>query len=255
MASTILDLDIDWKGLAVPFAYVLVLGSALFSFSTIYRKRKAAESANLAPWFGPHLPRNIYLSLLHMQPEDGAEDEKHPRVPDSVLRAALLRRAVEDIQRLIQIRSSKQACQQLLQRGSVGDDLWQRFKRAEKELEEELKDVVQEANALAQGWGQFIFQSAHELTANAKIRERTDEFFGQVAAEREWWEKRRGQIESQFIKELDDEAGEGAAGATAEGGSKGTSTAPPSEDEAVLIDTPGGTPSKSGKEKAQENED
>lgn len=79
-----------------------------------------------------------------MQPEDGAEDEKHPRVPDSVLRAALLRRAVEDIQRLIQIRSSKQACQQLLQRGSVGDDLWQRFKRAEKELEEELKDVVQE---------------------------------------------------------------------------------------------------------------
>ena len=71
-----------------------------------------------------------------MQPEDGAEDEKHPRVPDSVLRAALLRRAVEDIQRLIQIRSSKQACQQLLQRGSVGDDLWQRFK--------ELKDVVQE---------------------------------------------------------------------------------------------------------------
>lgn len=47
MASTILDLDIDWKGLAVPFAYVLVLGSALFSFSTIYRKRKAGTLTSL----------------------------------------------------------------------------------------------------------------------------------------------------------------------------------------------------------------
>ena len=83
-----------------------------------------------------------------MQPENGTEGEKQAAVPNSVLRAALLRRAVEDIQRLIQIRSSKQACQQLLQRGSVGDDLWQRFKRAEKELEEELKDVVQEVGYL-----------------------------------------------------------------------------------------------------------
>lgn len=100
------------------------------------------QSANLAPWFGPHLQRNIYLSLLHMTPEDGAE--KTPKIPDSVLRAALMRRAVEDIKRLIQIKSAKQACGALLQRGSVGDDLWQRFERAEKEMEEELRDVVQE---------------------------------------------------------------------------------------------------------------
>jgi Preprotein translocase subunit Sec66 len=77
-----------------------------------------------------------------MNPEEG--QEKAPKVPDSVLRAALLRRAVEDIQRLIQIRSAKQACSTLLQRGSVGDDLWQRFLRAEKEMEEELRDVVME---------------------------------------------------------------------------------------------------------------
>lgn len=77
-----------------------------------------------------------------MSPEDGAE--KTPRVPDSVLRAALLRRAVEDIHRLIQVRTAKQACSSLLQRGSVGDDLWQRFQRAEKEMEEELRDVVTE---------------------------------------------------------------------------------------------------------------
>jgi translocation protein SEC66 len=135
-------LDIDWQGLALPFAYLLVLGGAFATFSTIYRKRKAAQSANLKPWFGTHLQRNVYLSLLHMTPEEGAE--KTPRVPDSVIRAALLRRAVEDIHRLIQIKSAKQACNNLLQRGSVGDDLSQRFQRAETEMNEELRDVVTE---------------------------------------------------------------------------------------------------------------
>ncbi len=76
-----------------------------------------------------------------MEPEEGKEG---PAVPDSVLKAALLRRAVEDIQRLIQIKTAKQACSSLLQRGSVGDDLWQRFQRAEREVEEELRDVVPE---------------------------------------------------------------------------------------------------------------
>lgn len=105
-----------------------------------------AESANLEPWFGPHLQRNIYLSLLHMEPEEGVE--KSPRVPESVIRAALIRRAVEDIHRIIQVRTAKAACSSLLQRGSVGDDLWQRFTRAEKEMEEELRDVVQEVQSL-----------------------------------------------------------------------------------------------------------
>lgn len=77
-----------------------------------------------------------------MEPEKG--DEKTPKVPDSVLKAALLRRAVEDINRLVQIRTAKQAISSLLQKGSVGDDLFQRFQRAEKEMENELRDVVME---------------------------------------------------------------------------------------------------------------
>ena len=109
------------------------------------------QSANLAPWFGPHLQRNVYLSLLHMEPENGSE--KAPKVPESVLRAALLRRAVEDIHRIIQIRAAKAACSSLLQRGSIGDDLWQRFQRAEKEMEEELRDVVMEVCAYSLGEG------------------------------------------------------------------------------------------------------
>lgn len=33
--------DIDWRGLLLPFAYVIVLGGTFVTFSAIYRKRKA----------------------------------------------------------------------------------------------------------------------------------------------------------------------------------------------------------------------
>lgn len=224
-------LGVDWKGLVLPFAYLLVLGGALMTFSTIHRKRKVVESANLAPWFGPNLQRNVYLSLLHMERDDDPPASKPaaPLIPQSVLRAALLRRAVQDIERLIQIKNSKQACSSLLQRGSVGDDLWKRFQRAEKEMEEELRDVVTEANALAANWGSTIFQSAHEIAANTRLRQRLDEIQAQTKAEKQWWDKRLSQIQTDFMKELDD--------------SEKSSTKTTSEDDAVLIDTP----AKSGK--------
>lgn len=224
-------LDIDWKGLALPFAYIIVLVGALMTFSTIYRKRKAAQNANLAPWFGPHLQRNVYHSLLQL---DGAEGEKAQKIPDSVLRAALMRRAVEDIHRLNQIKNAKQACSSLLQKGSVGDDLWQSFQRAETEMTEELRDVVTEANAYAPNWGQTIFAAAHNMTANTKLRESLDEIQSQAANEREWWERRRGQIQNEFMKELDE----------SEKSSKATSGA---EDEPVIVDTPSKAAKKKGK--------
>lgn len=201
------------------------------------------QAANLEPWFGPHLQRNIYLSLLHMEPEKG--DEKTPKVPDNVLKAALLRRAVEDINRLVQIRTAKQAITSLLQKGSVGDDLWQRFQRAEKEMENELRDVVMEvrqpasnknphqlavltssqANGLAPNWGQFIFQSANEIAVNTQFRKKLGEIQETAAGEKEWWEKRRATIETELIKELDEESADKA--------SAGKSA---SEDDTVLVD-------------------
>ncbi|KAK1757660.1 putative translocation protein sec66 protein [Echria macrotheca] len=223
--------EIDWRGLVLPLAYVAVLGGTFMTFSSIYRKRKAMESANLEPWFPPHLQRNVYLSLLHMEPEAGSE--KAPKVPESVIRAALLRRAVEDIHRIIQIRTAKAACGSLLQRGSVGDDLWQRFQRAEKEMEEELRDVVMEANALAPNWGQIIFQSANEIAANTVLRERLDEIQAQTEHDKEWWEKRRASIQTEFMKELDGEKPKGAASIT-------------SEDEPVMVES---TPSTASKKK------
>jgi translocation protein SEC66 len=187
---------VDWVMLTVPFAYIGILAGSFAVFTNLYRKRQAANAASLEPWFPTHLQRNVYLSLLHMD---------DPKVPDSVLKAALLRRATEDIHRIVQIRNAKQALQALLQRGSVGDDLWQRFQRAEKEIEEELRDVVNEANAFAPNWGQTIFQSASEMAQNNHIRERLAEITAKAPAEKEWWEKRRADIQSEFMKELDEE--------------------------------------------------
>lgn len=132
---------VDWLTLAIPFVYLAILIGSLATFSSLYRARKAKRTASLAPYFGPHIQRDVYLSLLHLEPENGQ------KVPDSILKAALLRRAAEDVHRLVTIRNSKQALSQLLQKGNVGDDLWQRFERAEKEINEELKDVIEEVSA------------------------------------------------------------------------------------------------------------
>ena len=75
-----------------------------------------------------------------------------------------------DVQRVLRIREDKPALQNLLQKGSVGDDLWNSLLAAEKELEAEIMEVVAEANSFVEGWGQVIFPTANEMLANEKIR-------------------------------------------------------------------------------------
>ncbi|KAL2854310.1 Pre protein translocase subunit Sec66-domain-containing protein [Aspergillus pseudoustus] len=200
---------VDWISLAVPFAYLSVLIGSLATFSSLYRKRKARKATSLEPWFPAHLQRDIYFSLLHIDPAPSKEKsgEKEKKVPESVLKAALLRRATEDIKRVMALRSQKQALAMLLQRGSVGDDLWQRFLRAEKEMEEEVRDVVTEANAYVAGWGQTIFQSANEMVNNTLIRERIEKHQKKAEEEKAWWEKKKASIQEGFMKELDAEKG------------------------------------------------
>ncbi|KAJ5326071.1 hypothetical protein MYU51_010769 [Penicillium brevicompactum] len=193
--------DVDWLSLAVPLAYLGILLGSLATFSSLYRKRKAHKAASLEPWFSAHLQRDIYFSLLHIEP---SSNEK--KIPDSIFKASLLRRAAEDIRRIMALRSQKQALAMLLQRGSVGDDLWQRFQRAEKEMEDEVKDVVSEANAYVPGWGQTIFQSANEMMNNEMYRKRMEEQASKVEEERKWWDKKKTSIQEGFMKELEEDS-------------------------------------------------
>jgi translocation protein SEC66 len=86
------------------------------------------------------------------------------------LKAALVRRAIADVQRILRIREDKPALQNLLQKGSIGDDLWNSLLNAEKELEAEIVEVHAEANSFVEGWGQVLFQTATEMLANEKTR-------------------------------------------------------------------------------------
>lgn len=195
-------LQIDYFSLLLPLAYLTVLVGSLGTFSYLYRRRQALKAANLEPWFPPHLQRNIYLSLLELS-SSPTSDQK---VPDSLLRAALLRRAAEDIRRLIDLRNAKPALTQLLQRGSVGDELMQRLTVAEKEMEAELKEVVEEANALSQGplpWGQYIFQSVSECVGRDILDKQLEKVEESRAEEKEEWERRRETVRQGFMKELE----------------------------------------------------
>lgn len=113
------------------------------------------------PYFSSHPERDVYVSLLQ---------KTDPPAHEALLKAALVRRAMTDVSRVVRLREDKPALQNLLQKGSIGDDLWNSLLQAEKELEAEIVEVVAEANTFVEGWGSIIFQSAGEMIANEKIR-------------------------------------------------------------------------------------
>jgi len=63
------------------------------------------------------------------------------------------------------------------------------------------------------------------MTANATMRSSIEEILAQAEPEKQWWEKRRGQIQSEFMKELD-------------GSEQSSSAKTASEEDAVMVDTP-----------------
>lgn len=185
----------------VPLGYIAVLILSLSLFSRIYRKRSAlriATDASQQPWFPEGLPeRDIYQTLVgasadadllaqaekdnadadqgkQKQQQDGqqeAEAGKHPKIPEQVLQAALLHRAMADVRRILRMRDDKAAIGALQQKGSLGDEVTAKFELAEKQLEAEILDVVSEANTFREGWGQIIFPTASEMVAHLKHKE------------------------------------------------------------------------------------
>ncbi|WWC87848.1 uncharacterized protein L201_002745 [Kwoniella dendrophila CBS 6074] len=153
--------------LVVPLAYISVMITALAIFSRVYRRRRAAEKTSFEPWFPTHPSRETYITLISSNEERSDQD----KIPDSLLKSALLVRAITDVKRIWRLRDDKLALTNLNQRGLIGDDTMSRFNLAEKELEAEIIDVVSEANTFRQGWGQMIFATATEMAQAEKTRE------------------------------------------------------------------------------------
>jgi len=157
----------------IPVVYLFVVFGGLFVFSFFSRKRNAAKQYD--HYFKSHPERDTYVTLLQ---------QSDPPAHEAILKAALVRRAVADVGRALRIREDKPALQNLLQKGSIGDDLWNSLLAAEKELEGEVREVVAEANTFVEGWGAIIFPTANEIIANEKMRQ-TFEQFAKLRAEKE----------------------------------------------------------------------
>ncbi|KAJ1922910.1 translocation protein Sec66 [Tieghemiomyces parasiticus] len=148
-------------------SYVLLAGYAagwavvFGTFVSIYHRRKQAALSQLESWFPEHQERNLYYDL----------QEAGDKVPPAVLQSALIKRAVTDVQRAIDLQTKKQTLSALVKSGSIGEDIWNQFQAAEAELENEMMDMVQEANSLRPGWGQGIFQLSSEILGHQKVRE------------------------------------------------------------------------------------
>ncbi|KAK9467161.1 Sec62/63 complex, subunit Sec66 [Lipomyces arxii] len=177
-----------------PIAYLILLLSSLALFSAIYRKRRVQRLVGLKPWFGSHDARDIYLSLKRVET---------PKLPEKMLKAALLRRASEDLRRIMTLQESKPALTELHQRGVVGDEVWTRFLAAEKVMDAEIMECVAEANALKPGWAQTLFASASEIAQNARIRERLAKVQEAQRIEKEKWENEREMVKEEFTKEIE----------------------------------------------------
>ncbi|RVD81381.1 uncharacterized protein DFL_009247 [Arthrobotrys flagrans] len=201
---------INLASLVPPILYIVIIVGSMATFSSLYRKRKTQAAASMEPWFPPSLSRDIYLTLLHLP-----DTPNPPKIPDSVLRAALLRRATDVIQKAIVIRQSKGPLQALLQKGSVGDDTWAQFLKAEQDIDAEIKEVAEDAMALSnqnQQWAQFIFQSAAEMLTNERLRMKLEEQNVKSQEWSEWWGKRNEKVRSEFLaSEGVEEVGQGTS--------------------------------------------
>ncbi|KAK1043657.1 Translocation protein S66, partial [Friedmanniomyces endolithicus] len=135
--------------------------------------------------------------------------------------------------------------------GSVGDELWQRLLRAEQEMEAEVKDVVNEANAFAPEWGQVIFQSANEMNQNLLIKQRMAEIQETLEAEKAWWDKKRAGIQSDFMKELEEADGKPAEAEKAATAPVINKKSGSSDDDAVIVEAGGPAQAQGGSGKGK----
>ena len=84
---------------------------------------------------------------------------------------ALMRRAMVDVQRIWALREEKPALQTLVRQGAIGEEMWDKFTKAEEHMEVEVQAVVEDANWVKAGWGASIFPEASQLLSQISAKE------------------------------------------------------------------------------------
>ncbi|KAJ1679793.1 translocation protein Sec66 [Spiromyces aspiralis] len=156
-------------GSSMLFVYLAGWAVVFGTFVHYYHKRKARALSKIEAWFPEHKERSLYYNLKALR-------ESTPEaVPDSALKAALLRRAMTDVIRALEIQTNKQPLTELVKSGAIAEELLHQFSAAEKELDAEMLDLLQEAESLQPGWRKIIIPLAAEITSNIRQRELREE--------------------------------------------------------------------------------
>ncbi|OMJ08471.1 Translocation protein SEC66 [Smittium culicis] len=157
------------KGIDMLFVYVVAWGIVFGTFVHYYHKRKAQALSKLESFFPSHPSRDFYYELVELK-------EKDPKsVTTAMLQSALIKRAIDDVLRAVNLQSNKQALTQLVSSGAISQDLQHQFNSAEAELESEMLSVRHEADELMSRMGDWIFQVAAEVLGNCRQRELREE--------------------------------------------------------------------------------
>jgi translocation protein SEC66 len=106
-----------------------------------------------------------------------------------LLKTALLKRAMEDVRRILHIKEQKPGLANLVRQGVMGDDVFQKLLEAEADLELEIALVLEEAELYRQGWKDVIFQEATQLYQHY-INKESELEAQEIAATRERLEAR-----------------------------------------------------------------
>lgn len=155
-------IEISKISVFTPLIYVTVVITALVIFSINYRKNKLNALYQRKPFFPRNLQKDLYFQLR----------DSDPKPNDKVLKAALLRRGAESIRRTIKLKEVQPYITALYQKGSIGDDLWERYQTATKLEELEVQEIVMETEKYKKGWVPKFVPLLQEICFNEALRRR-----------------------------------------------------------------------------------
>jgi translocation protein SEC66 len=143
--------------------WLVVLLLAKKIYNTWYSNKVASRRSK---WFGGHPERDAYEAAVK---ELGAllDDPKTPLTAEAEkdgeerLRKLLLRRAMTDFRRILQINGEKESLYNLMRSGALSEEMWNEFKEAESEMQVELFDLQAEAETFKQGTPVVIVIYSH----------------------------------------------------------------------------------------------
>lgn len=156
--------------LATPLIYVAVMLTAFTAFSVYYKRHRLHKLVSVEPIFGRNYLLELYENLRSNYQDKLLPKDKRP--PEKVVKAALLRRAVEAIRRSLKLKENEPVFTKLYQDGLIGDDVFKQFELQQKVQQLELKDIVEECQLFHKEWPALFFPVVQEICYNEALRRR-----------------------------------------------------------------------------------